>query len=126
MGEIQRADAQEYGWADGRVEEHTLAKIAPADLRAYTGVFLFGGLFKFVITQDNGKLYVQYPPFGDKPNQLFAESDTRFFMTSAPGVIDFQKEAEGSVKKPRCGMARSSWTREDRGSFSVKGRYLRH
>jgi CubicO group peptidase (beta-lactamase class C family) len=101
IGEIQRAIAQEYGWADGRVEEHTLAKIAPADLRAYTGVFLFGGLFKFVITQDHGKLYVQYPAFGDKPNQLFAESDTRFFMTSAPVVIDFQKEADGSIKKAK-------------------------
>jgi CubicO group peptidase (beta-lactamase class C family) len=97
IGEIQRAVAQEYDWPDGRLEEHTLAKIDSAALRAYTGVYLFGGLFKFIITQDNGKLYVQYPPFGDKPQELLPESDTRFFMTSQPVVIDFQREGEGSI-----------------------------
>jgi CubicO group peptidase (beta-lactamase class C family) len=101
INEIQRAVAQEYNWPDDRVEEHTLAKIAPAALGAYTGVYLFGGLFKFVITQDNGKLYVQYAPFGDKPEELLAESETRFFMTSQPVVIDFQKEADGSIKKAK-------------------------
>jgi hypothetical protein len=99
IGEIQRAVAEEYAWPDGRVEVHTLGKIDPAVLRAYTGVFLFGGLFKFTITQANGKLYVQYPPFGDRPQELFAESDTRFFMTNQPVVIDFQQEADGSIKK---------------------------
>ena len=64
IGEIQRAVAQEYGWPDGRVEEHTLAKIDPASLRAYTGVYLFKGLFRFTITQDKGKLYLQYGAFG--------------------------------------------------------------
>jgi CubicO group peptidase (beta-lactamase class C family) len=101
IGEIQRAVAQEYNWPDDRMEEHTLAKIVPSALRAYTGVYLFGGLFKFIITQDEGKLYVQYGPFGDNPQELFAESDTRFFMTSQPVVIDFQKEADGSIKKAR-------------------------
>jgi CubicO group peptidase (beta-lactamase class C family) len=99
--EIQRAVAQEYGWPDGRAEEHTLAKIDPQTLRAYTGVYLFGGLFKFTITELNGKLYVQYPVFGDKPQELYAESDTRFFMTSEPVVIDFQREAGGSIKKAK-------------------------
>jgi len=101
IGEIQRAVAQEYNWPDGRVEERTLAKIDPAALRTYTGVYLFDGLFKFIITQDEGKLYVQYGPFGDKPQELFAESETRFFLTNQAFVIDFQKEADGSIKKAR-------------------------
>jgi hypothetical protein len=29
----------------------------------------------------------------------FAESDTHFFMTSQPVVFDFQKEADGSIKR---------------------------
>jgi CubicO group peptidase (beta-lactamase class C family) len=101
IGEIQRAVAQEYDWPDGRAEEHTLATINPAALGAYTGVYLFSGLFRFTITQQNGNLYIQYPPFGEAPQELFAESETRFFMTSQPLVIDFQKEADGSIKKAR-------------------------
>jgi CubicO group peptidase (beta-lactamase class C family) len=101
IGEIQRAIAEEYHWPDGGAEEHTLFKVDPGALRAYTGVYLFSGLFKFLITLDNGQLYVQYPPFGDKPQKLFAESDTRFFMTSAPFVIEFQREADGSVRKAK-------------------------
>ena len=38
IDDIQRAVAQEYGWPDGRVEEHTLAKIDAASLRAYTSL----------------------------------------------------------------------------------------
>jgi len=54
-----------------------------------------------VVTLDNGQLYLQYGVFGDKPQKLFPESETRFFMKSAPFVIDFQREADGSVKKAK-------------------------
>ena len=101
IGEIQRAVAEEYHWPDGRVETHTLANVDPAALRAYEGVYLFSGLFKLLITLNDGQLYVQYPPFGDKPQKLFPESDTSFFMTSAPFVIDFQREADGSVRNAK-------------------------
>src|SRR5260370_22799977 len=101
IGEIQRAVAQEYAWPDGRVEQHTLAKIDPASLRAYTGAYLFKGLFRFTITQDKGKLYLQYGAFGEEPQEMFAESDTRFFITSQPFVVDFQKESDGSIKKAK-------------------------
>jgi Domain of unknown function (DUF3471) len=81
--------------------EKPLAKVDPATLRVYTGVYVFSGLFKMVVTLDDGQLYLQYGPFGDKPLKLFLESETRFFMTSAPFVIDFQREADGSVKKAK-------------------------
>jgi len=99
IGEIQRAVAEEYRWPDGRVETHTLAAVDSTALREYTGVFLFGGLFRFRLTLDNGELYLQYPPFGDKPQRLFAESETRFFLTSRPFEIEFEREPDGSVKK---------------------------
>lgn len=99
IGEIQRAIAQEYGWPDDRAQEHTITKIDPSTLPAFTGDFLFGADSRFIITQQNGSLYVQYPPFGDAPQQLFPESPTRFFMTSEPVIIDFQREPDGSVKK---------------------------
>jgi CubicO group peptidase (beta-lactamase class C family) len=101
IGEIQRAVAQEYGWSDDRAEEHTLAKIDPAMLSRYVGVYLFGGQFKFTITQRNGRLYVQYPPMGAEPQELLPESDSRFFVMSEPYVFDFTREADGSIKKAR-------------------------
>ncbi len=101
IGEIQRAVAQEYGWPDGRPQEHTVVKIDPTALRAFTGVYLFSGLFKFTVTEKNGKLYVQYPPFGQEPQELLAESDNRFFTTNQPFVIEFQREADGSIKKAK-------------------------
>jgi CubicO group peptidase (beta-lactamase class C family) len=99
--EILRAIAEEYGWPGDRMETHTLARVDPTTPRMYTGVYLFSGLFKMVVTLDNGQLYLQYGPFGDKPQKLFPEAETRFFMTSAPFVIEFQREADGSVKKAR-------------------------
>ncbi len=101
IGEIQRAVAQEYMWPDGRPQEHTVVKIDPRVLRAFTGAYLFSGLFKFTVTEKNGKLYVQYPPFGQEALELLAESDNRFFTTSQPFVIEFQREADGSIKKAK-------------------------
>ena len=101
IGEIQRAVAEEYDWPDDRVDTHVLASVDLVALRQYTGVYLFNGLFKFVITLDKGQLYVQYDPFGDKPQRLLPESETRFFMTSVPFEIEFQREPDGSVKKAK-------------------------
>jgi hypothetical protein len=93
--------AQEYMWPDGRPQECTVVRIDPRTLRVFTGVYLFSGLFKFAVTENNGKLYVQYPPFGQEPLELPAESDNRFFTTSQPFVIEFQREADGSIKKAK-------------------------
>lgn len=101
IGEIQRAVAQEYGWPDSRAEEHTVIKLDPASLGKYTGVYIFGGQFKVIFTGRNGKLYAQYPAFGEEPQELLAESESRFFMMSQPVVFDFQKEADGSIKKAK-------------------------
>jgi CubicO group peptidase (beta-lactamase class C family) len=100
-GEIQRAVAQEYSWPDGRPQEHAVIKVDLGTLRSFTGVFLFGGLFKIKITENSGKLYAQYPVFGDAPIELLPESETRFFTKEQPFVIEFQKEADGSVKKAK-------------------------
>jgi len=67
----------------------------------YTGVYLFNGLFRMVVTLDNDQLYLQYAPWGDKPQKLFPASETQFFTTGAPFVIEFQREADGSVKKAK-------------------------
>jgi CubicO group peptidase (beta-lactamase class C family) len=101
IGEIQRAVAEEYSWPDGRPQEHVVIKLDPKAVRTFTGVYLFSGLFKFKVTEKSGKLYVQYPVFGDEPIELLPESETRFFTTEQPFVIEFQKEADGSVKRAK-------------------------
>jgi CubicO group peptidase (beta-lactamase class C family) len=101
VGEIQRAVAQEYSWPDGHPQEHAVVKLDTASLHTFTGVYLFSGLFKFKVTEKSGKLYVQYAVFGDEPLELLPESETRFFTTAAPFVIEFQKEADGSVKRAK-------------------------
>jgi CubicO group peptidase (beta-lactamase class C family) len=101
VGEIQRAVAQEYSWPDGHPREHAVVKLDTASLHTFTGVYLFSGLFKFKVTEKSGKLYVQYSVFGDEPLELLPESETRFFTTAAPFVIEFQKEADGSVKRAK-------------------------
>ncbi len=95
IGEIQRAVAQEYSWPDGRPQEHAVIKLDPETLRTFTGVYLFSGLFKIKVTEKSGKLYVQYPIFGDEPIELLPESETRFFTKEEPFVIEFQKGADG-------------------------------
>lgn len=81
---ILRAIAEEYYWPGDRMEAHTLAKVDLCTLRMYTGVYLFSGLFKMVVTLDNGQLHLQYGPFGDKPRKLFPETEMRVFMTRLP------------------------------------------
>jgi CubicO group peptidase (beta-lactamase class C family) len=99
IGEIQRGVAQEYGWADLQPESHSVVKLDPAKIGRYTGVFLFGGQFEFTITQKDGRLYLQYAAMGEEPRELLAESETRLFVPSAPYVIDFAVEADGSIHK---------------------------
>jgi CubicO group peptidase (beta-lactamase class C family) len=101
IGELQRAVAEEYKWPDGRAEAHSLAHVDSAVLRTYTGSYLFNGLFRLEITLDNDELYLRYGPFGDKPQKLLPESETRFFMTSVPFVVDFQREPDGSVRRAK-------------------------
>jgi CubicO group peptidase (beta-lactamase class C family) len=101
IGEMQRAVAQEYSWPDGRPQEHAVIKLDPKTLHKFTGVYLFSGLFRFKVTEKFGKLYVQYSVFGDDPIELLPESENRFFTMEQPFVIEFQKEADGSIKKAK-------------------------
>lgn len=101
IGEIQRAVAQEYNWPDGRPQEHAVIKVDQATLHTFTGVYLFSGLFKIKVTEKHGKLFAQYPVFGDEPIELLPESETRFFTKEQPFVIEFRKEPDGSIKKAK-------------------------
>src|SRR5258708_13001511 len=84
IGEIQRAVAQEYSWPDGRPQEHAVIKLNPASLHTFTGVYLFGGLFKFKVTEKSGKLSVQYSFFVHNPFKLLPQPNTPFYTPTYP------------------------------------------
>ena len=81
-------------WSDGKT--HTLAKVDPASAE-YTWP-----IFQRPLEWWSPRAVNPSVRPGDKPQKLFPESETRFLMTSAPFVIDFQREADGSVKKAKC------------------------
>ncbi|HMV51582.1 MAG TPA: serine hydrolase [Blastocatellia bacterium] len=91
--EILRGIAREYGWPDYQTTERTLAKVNPEVFNAYIGDYNVNGTVK--ITAENGKLYIQPP--GETKSELFAESETEFFLTSGNVRIVFVKDEQGAV-----------------------------
>jgi hypothetical protein len=91
------------------LEFPSFANLIQDSIHTFTGVYLFSGLFKIKITENSGRLYAQYPVFGDEPIELLLESQTRFFTKEQQFVIEFQKEADGSTKRLKRGMDRKTW-----------------
>lgn len=94
-----RAVAKEYGWPDFHPIEHSLAAVDPALLPAYAGRYEVSGLATLTVTTKDGKLFVQTQPFGPDPEEVFPESDTKFFALSHPFTFEFQKNEKGIVTK---------------------------
>ena len=93
--EILRSIAREYGWPDYKPTERTVAKVNPELFKTYAGEYEVNG--KVTITTENGKLYVQ-PPGGAK-SELFASSETEFFMVTDNIRIVFIKDEKGAVNE---------------------------
>ena len=92
-GEVLRAIAREYGWPDYKPTERTPAKVNPEVFKAYVGEYNVNGTVK--ITTENGKLYVQPP--GEPKSEIFAESETEFFLTTGNIRVVFVKDEQGAV-----------------------------
>ena len=100
LNEILRSVSKEYGWPDFQPQEHVVTKIDPAVLPAYVGKYEVTGAEKpTLVTLKSAHLYVQTDALGPAPQELLPESDTQFFVTSAPLVFDFQKDEKGVITK---------------------------
>ena len=98
LNEILRAVSAEYGWPDFKTEEHTLAKLDTSQLAGLPGKYEGETEASSTSVSANaGHLYVQNEAIGPDPEELLPESNTRFFVTSAPLVFDFHKNEEGHV-----------------------------
>jgi hypothetical protein len=93
--EIMRSIAREYGWLDYLPKEKVLAAVDPKIFDDYVGQYQSDPDRIITITNENGKLMAQLLP-GSKA-ELFAESETDFFLKLAAVQIKFVKDTQGKV-----------------------------
>ena len=70
-------------------------KVPEKALKAFVGEYEFGPERTLTITLEEGSLWGQ--PTGQPKRQLFAESQTKFFLKDLPVQIEFTKDAKGVV-----------------------------
>lgn len=97
--ELLRAVAKEYSWPDFQPIERVVTKIDPDIFRAYTGIYEDANAGKITVSINNNILYLQAPPLGPEPQELYPESSTDFFILSNDVTFTFQKDEKGSVSK---------------------------
>ncbi len=93
--EIMRSIAKEYGWLDYLPKEKVIVPVDPKIYDDYVGQYQLAPNFIIAVTNENGKLMAQ--PTGQPKNELFAESETDFFLKAVDAQIKFVKDAEGKV-----------------------------
>jgi CubicO group peptidase (beta-lactamase class C family) len=71
--------------------------MTPGILAAYVGVYRLAPEFEIAITTEGGSLYAQAT--GQGKLQLFAESETEFFLKEVDAQISFVKDSTGKVNQ---------------------------
>jgi len=92
--EIVMAVAEAYGWPGFRQVEETAVDVAPAVLDGYVGTWLADGAPAFEVKRAGDKLVVLGGPFGPRAVELYARSQTQFFILSTGFVFDFAEAAQ--------------------------------
>jgi uncharacterized protein DUF3471 len=54
---------------------------------------------KITVLMKNNTLYLQAPPLGPEPQELYPESSTDFFILSDDVTFSFQRDEKGNVSK---------------------------
>ena len=74
---------------------HTAVSVDPAISRQYVGEYRISASFSLTVSLEDGKLMVQ--PSGQDKAELFAESQSRFFLRDIDVQIEFTREDRGKV-----------------------------
>lgn len=92
--DIIRTIAREYQWPDWGPRIVKTVSVGSAVLKRYVGTYKMNPWFSFVVTFQNGKLFIQGT---GQPNlELWPESNTRFtFVVDVD--VDFVRDASGKV-----------------------------
>ena len=77
------------------VKERKAVRVDPNVLGEYLGEYELTPEFAVTIFAKDGRLYVQGT--GQPPFELFAESDTVFFLKDVPATLDFVRGEQGRV-----------------------------
>jgi CubicO group peptidase (beta-lactamase class C family) len=101
--EIVRAVAVSYHWKALEPEERTLAKVDPAVLARYAGVYSIAGLANLTLSVKDGRLYADVPQLSPIPFELLAQSQTRFFVLENGLTAEVVTDAGGAVTRLNVG-----------------------
>jgi hypothetical protein len=71
--------------------------VPEAILGEYVGDYQVSPSFSIAITQDGGKLFAQGS--GQPKQELFGESQSKFYLKTMPIQIEFRRNASGKVEK---------------------------
>jgi hypothetical protein len=82
--ELIRSAGSVYGFPDFRPLERTAVEVAPDVLSRYPGTY---GFVKVAL--EEGKLTAEIPE-GSRPQALFAESPTHYFVLDGPQELEFE------------------------------------
>lgn len=75
--------------------KRTEIKVPEKVLKTYVGEYAFSPERILTITLESGSLWGQ--PSGQEKRQLFAESQTKFFLKEIDAQVTFQKDPKGKV-----------------------------
>ncbi len=90
-GEVVRSAATVYNMPDFKSIEHTVVSVSPQVLRAYVGTY---GFVKVSIQDDH---LIAEIPMGSRPQRLYPESQTHFFVLDGPQELTFDRDKQGDV-----------------------------
>lgn len=76
-------------------QERKEVTVAEEILKTYVGEYELTPEQILTITFENGSLWGE--PAGSAKRQMFAASETKFFLKSSPTELTFQKDAKGNV-----------------------------
>jgi CubicO group peptidase (beta-lactamase class C family) len=93
--EILRSIAKEYGWFEYLPKEKVIVSVDRKIYDSYAGEYQIAPNFILTITNENGKLMSQAT--GQPTFELFAESETDFFLKESETEIKFVKNTQGKV-----------------------------
>ena len=72
-------------------------EVSEVILEQYIGEYQVGPSFILTVVKEGKKIFAHGP---DQPNQeLFGESDTKFYLKSMPIVVEFHRDSSGKVEK---------------------------
>jgi CubicO group peptidase (beta-lactamase class C family) len=93
--EIMHGIAAEYRWPDWHPTIRATVPVDAKILAQYVGTFQLAPNFDVTMTVENGHLMTQ--AHGQTKVEMYAESESKFFMTVAPVEVEFIRDVDGKV-----------------------------